>query len=105
MQRAIQKMKTLSISQREGLQARRKAALVTPSYLEPAAMKGPPQAMLAELRDDNKALAGSLRQAHNLCDEHRDIATASSIEVWIDEAEHRTWFLFEASRRGDADRP
>ena len=61
-----------------------------------------PLDMLAELRDDNKALAGSLREAHNVCDEHRDIATASLIEVWIDETERRTWFLFEASRRGDA---
>jgi starvation-inducible DNA-binding protein len=61
-----------------------------------------PLDMLAELRDDNRGLASSLREAHNVCDEHRDIATASLIEVWIDEAERRTWFLFEASRRGDA---
>jgi starvation-inducible DNA-binding protein len=59
-----------------------------------------PQDMLAELREDNKELAGRLREAHNVCDEHRDIATASLIEVWIDETERRTWFLFEASRRG-----
>jgi starvation-inducible DNA-binding protein len=58
-----------------------------------------PQDMLAELREDNKELAGRLREAHNVCDEHRDIATASLIEVWIDETEQRTWFLFEASRR------
>ena len=57
--------------------------------------------MLAELREDNKALSARLREAHNVCDEHRDIATASLIEVWIDETERRTWFLFEASRRGD----
>ncbi len=63
-----------------------------------------PLDMLAELRDDNKTLAGSLREAHNVCDEHRDIATASLIEVWIDETERRTWFLFEASRRGDRGR-
>jgi starvation-inducible DNA-binding protein len=43
-----------------------------------------------------------LREVHNVCDEHRDIATASLIEVWIDETERRTWFLFEASRSGDA---
>lgn len=61
-----------------------------------------PLDMLAELRDDNKTLAGRLREAHNLCDDHRDIATASLIEIWIDETERRTWFLFEAGRRGDA---
>jgi starvation-inducible DNA-binding protein len=61
-----------------------------------------PLDMLAELRDDNKTLASRLREAHNVCDEHRDIATASLIEVWIDETERRTWFLFEASRDGDA---
>jgi starvation-inducible DNA-binding protein len=61
-----------------------------------------PLDMLAELRDDNKTLASSLREAHNVCEEHRDIATASLIEVWIDETERRTWFLFEASRRGDS---
>jgi starvation-inducible DNA-binding protein len=59
-----------------------------------------PQDMLAELRDDNKALVARLREAHDICDEHRDIATASLIEVWIDETERRTWFLFEASRMG-----
>jgi starvation-inducible DNA-binding protein len=60
-----------------------------------------PLDMLAELREDNKMLASRLREAHNVCDEHRDIATASLLEVWIDETERRTWFLFEASRRGD----
>jgi starvation-inducible DNA-binding protein len=58
--------------------------------------------MLAELRDDNKQLAANMRETHGLCDEHDDVATASLIEVWIDETERRTWFLFEASRRGDA---
>jgi starvation-inducible DNA-binding protein len=57
--------------------------------------------MLAELRDDNKMMAARMREAHGLCDEHRDVATASLLEVWIDETERRTWFLFEASRRGD----
>ena len=57
-----------------------------------------PQDMLAEVREDNKALAARLREAHNVCEEHRDIATASLIEVWIDETERRTWFLFEAGR-------
>ena len=61
-----------------------------------------PLDMLAELREDNKVLAASLREAHNVCDQHRDIATASLIEVWIDETERRTWFLFEASRQGDS---
>ncbi len=61
-----------------------------------------PLDMLAELREDNKTLATSLREVHNVCDEHRDIATASLIEVWIDETERRTWFLFEASRSGDS---
>lgn len=55
--------------------------------------------MLAELRDDNKTLAARMREAHNVCEEHRDVATASLIEVWIDETERRTWFLFEATRR------
>jgi starvation-inducible DNA-binding protein len=61
-----------------------------------------PSDMLAELREDNQELAARLREVHNVCDEHRDIATASLIEVWIDETERRTWFLFESSRRGDA---
>ncbi|TLY59377.1 MAG: DNA starvation/stationary phase protection protein [Gammaproteobacteria bacterium] len=61
-----------------------------------------PSDMLAELREDNKALAGRLREAHNVCEEHRDIGTASLIEVWIDETERRTWFLYEAGRRGDS---
>ena len=58
-----------------------------------------PEDMLAELGEDNKTLAARLREAHNVCDEHRDVATASLIEVWIDETERRTWFLFETSRR------
>ena len=58
-----------------------------------------PLDMLAELADDNKTMALRLREAHNVCDEHRDVATASLIEVWIDETERRTWFLFEATRR------
>src|SRR5205809_5927292 len=58
-----------------------------------------PLDMLAELADDNRTMAARLREAHNVCDEHRDVATASLIEVWIDETERRTWFLFEATRR------
>ena len=61
-----------------------------------------PEDMLAELRDDNKALAARLREAHGVCDERHDIATASLIEEWIDETERRTWFLFETTRRGDS---
>jgi starvation-inducible DNA-binding protein len=61
-----------------------------------------PEDMLAELREDSNTLAARLREAHNVCDEHRDIASASLIEVWIDETERRAWFLFEASRRSDS---
>jgi starvation-inducible DNA-binding protein len=59
-----------------------------------------PPDMLAELRDDNLRLTAAMRETHSLCDEHGDVATASLIEVWIDEAERRTWFLFEAGRHG-----
>jgi starvation-inducible DNA-binding protein len=62
-----------------------------------------PQDMLAELRDDNLQLASRLRETHSVCDEHGDVATASLIEVWIDEAERRAWFLYE-STRGEASR-
>jgi len=58
-----------------------------------------PMDMLTELAEDNKALTARLRQVHNVCDKHRDVATASLIEVWIDETERRAWFLFEATRR------
>ena len=54
--------------------------------------------MLAELCEDNRQLAVNLRSAHSLCDEYGDVASASLIENWIDEAERRTWFLFEATR-------
>lgn len=57
-----------------------------------------PGDMLAELLDDNKRLIGFLRETHDLCDEHRDVATASLIENWIDETERRAWFLFETGR-------
>src|SRR5438093_1289550 len=60
-----------------------------------------PLDMLAELRDDNKQLAASLRATHGLCDEQGDVASASLLETWIDEAERRTWFLFESSRPGE----
>ena len=59
-----------------------------------------PLDMLAELPDDNEELAARMREAHNVCEEHRDVATASLFEVWIDETERRTWFLFEVKRSG-----
>src|SRR5437870_10929506 len=58
-----------------------------------------PLDMIAELAGDNKELTARLREAHNVCEEHRDVATTSLIEVWIDETERRAWFLFEATRR------
>jgi starvation-inducible DNA-binding protein len=60
-----------------------------------------PQDMLAELRDDNQRFITSMRETHDVCDEHGDVATTSLLEVYIDEAEKRVWFLYEASRRGD----
>jgi starvation-inducible DNA-binding protein len=62
-----------------------------------------PQDMLAELRDDNEQMVRHLKQVHELCDEHGDVATASLIENWIDEAELRVWFLFENSRTQGAE--
>ena len=58
-----------------------------------------PGDMLAELREDNRQLVSRMRQAHVVCDEHGDVATASLIEVWIDESERRIWFLYEAGRK------
>ena len=60
-----------------------------------------PQDMLAELREDNQRFIAAMREAHDLCDEHNDVATTSLLEVHIDEAEKRVWFLYEAARRGD----
>jgi starvation-inducible DNA-binding protein len=60
-----------------------------------------PPDMLAELRDDNQRLIASMRETHELCDEHNDVATASLLENFIDEAEKRVWFLYEAGRSGD----
>jgi starvation-inducible DNA-binding protein len=54
-----------------------------------------PHEMLAELCEDNQRLTLALRAAHDICDEYKDVATASLIENWIDETERRTWFLFE----------
>jgi starvation-inducible DNA-binding protein len=64
-------------------------------------MRVTPMDMLAELRDDNKQLVANLRETHGLCEEHDDVATASLLEIWIGEAERRTWFLFEATRRAE----
>jgi len=61
-----------------------------------------PLDMLAELREDNARVADRMREVHGVCDEHGDVATASLLEVWIDEAERRAWFLFEASRPGES---
>ena len=58
-----------------------------------------PMDMLTELRDDNKQLTANMRETHGLTDEHRDVATTSLLENWIDEAERRTWFLYEATRK------
>ena len=54
--------------------------------------------MISELCDDNQQLTRSLRAIHEVCDHHNDVATASLIEVWIDESERRTWFLAEISQ-------
>ena len=57
-----------------------------------------PEDMLAELAEDNRRMIGFLRAAHGVCDAHNDVASTSVIEVWIDEAERRAWFLFESTR-------
>ena len=57
-----------------------------------------PADMLAELREDNARLASFMRETHALCDNYHDVATASVLETWIDEAERRVWFLFESGR-------
>jgi starvation-inducible DNA-binding protein len=60
-----------------------------------------PPDMLSELREDNKALALSMREVHGLCVEAGDVASTSLLETWIDEAQRRVWFLFESTRKGD----
>jgi starvation-inducible DNA-binding protein len=60
-----------------------------------------PLDMLSELREDNLQLAARMLEVHGVCDEHGDVASASVLEVWIDEAEKRVWFLFESARRAD----
>ncbi len=61
-----------------------------------------PSDMLSELREDNATLTANMREAHELCEKHNDIATASLLEVWIDETERRAWFLFSSSARPDS---
>jgi starvation-inducible DNA-binding protein len=58
----------------------------------------PPAKMIAELCGDNQQFTRFLRQTHEICDQHNDVATASLIENWIDETERRTWFLAEIAR-------
>ena len=60
-----------------------------------------PDDMLAELRDDNQRFVAAMREAHDVCDEHGDVATASILEVYIDETERRVWFLYESGRQGE----
>ena len=60
-----------------------------------------PRDMLLELMDDNKSQIKNMRNAHKLAEDHEDVATASLLEIFIDEAEKRCWFLFEASRQAD----
>jgi starvation-inducible DNA-binding protein len=60
-----------------------------------------PRDMLAELHSDNMQLASRMREVHAICDEHNDVATASLLENWIDEAERRAWFLFETTRSSE----
>jgi starvation-inducible DNA-binding protein len=64
-----------------------------------------PLDMLAELRDDNRQLVVRMREAHGVCDEHGDVASASLLENWIDETERRAWFLYEATRHGEPGSP
>src|SRR6267378_1520476 len=57
-----------------------------------------PKDMLAELSTDNQQLTRFLRSTHEVCEKHNDVATASLIEIWIDQTERRTWFLAEIVR-------
>ena len=62
----------------------------------------PPRDMLRELMEDNKHMAAAMRKAHKLADDNEDTGTAQLLELFIDETERRTWFLFEASRQEGA---
>jgi starvation-inducible DNA-binding protein len=64
-----------------------------------------PSQMLAELREDNLQLAAYLRETHGVCEEQGDVASASCLETWIDEAEQRVWYLFEACRHAGSRAP
>ena len=57
--------------------------------------------MLRELVSDNKTVVEAMRACHKLCDDHEDVATASLLENFIDQAERRLWFMFETSRKAD----
>lgn len=57
-----------------------------------------PHDMVRRLMADNRHMAAAMRSAHEVCDEHKDVATASELEVLIDQTERRTWFLFETAR-------
>ena len=59
----------------------------------------PPREMLRELMEDNKKMAAAMRKAHKLADDNEDRGTAQLLELYIDETERRTWFLFEATRQ------
>jgi starvation-inducible DNA-binding protein len=54
-----------------------------------------PKKMIQHLMNDNKNYAAYMRSAHQICADHEDVATTSILEVFIDETERRTWFLFE----------
>src|SRR5579863_1388676 len=58
-----------------------------------------PSTMMAELREDNMRVAAAMRETHDTCDKYNDVATASLLEVWLDETERRVWFLYESGRR------
>ncbi len=62
-----------------------------------------PHNMLNELIEDNRTVVEAMRKCHKLCDDKNDVATASLLEIYIDETERRIWFLFEASRGADED--
>ena len=62
-----------------------------------------PQDMLAELREDNRKLVSIMRAAHDTSDEYNDVASTSLLEVWLDEAERRAWFLFEMTQNRERD--
>lgn len=70
-------------------------ALKTSQLAEQTRADLTPDEMIAELMEDNKAMAKGMREAHGVCDDAKDVASASVLEVYIDETEKRTWFLFE----------